>query len=601
MKRSNSIIRGSQVAAAVTLALAAQAAMADYNVYLRACEYTKNFPTATGTEAVTMWGYEVHPNEGAAEAAQTAGNCNAGAPPVIRVPAAENGNLHISLWNGLPGDRDYLTSTSVYLPGQRKALTPTRWVGGEYDGRIRSFDSEVDPGEHETFEFQWQNANEGTYLFHSGTHPQLQVQMGLYGVVVVEGGTAAAPEAYPGIVPAHDAVLIYSEVDPAVHAAVGSNTYGPNQAMTSTINYAPRWFLINGEPYTGGNGQTVGGPGGIAPPYSDGGNIRTGETVLLRLVNAGLESHALQLLGAEMEVIAEDGHLKAVTSPSSSVLLPAGAARDALFIGSRKGDYPLYDRGLRLVNDTATPGGMYAKVHVQNGNDLTSPPPVTAPDLFYVGASTSAWSATNWSTTEAAPGVLANDTGAGALDVYSANGIAIANASANGAAVFEPAGVTGASMRVFQAGRVDFRPPNPATSQWTGVAPFSYRAVVHNASLPGQDTPVRVVMDQWVTPTFHNPQGTANDRWDLSGTLRVAPTGTVTIAWEANSNNANCSIAPGTVIASVAATGTTWAYQQNTPNTGGCNRISVSADLPASDGVPAHTSKVTVNVNRVNP
>ena len=42
----------------------------------------------------------------------------------------------------------------------------------------------------------------GTYLYHSGTHPAVQVQMGLYGALTknaVDGGGGETPQQYPPV------------------------------------------------------------------------------------------------------------------------------------------------------------------------------------------------------------------------------------------------------------------------------------------------------------------------------------------------------------------------------------------------------------------
>jgi hypothetical protein len=49
-------------------------------------------------------------------------------------------------------------------------------------------------------------------------------------------------QAYTGIEYDTDVMLVFSEIDPAVHDAVLANDFGPGKTMTSTINYEPRYF-----------------------------------------------------------------------------------------------------------------------------------------------------------------------------------------------------------------------------------------------------------------------------------------------------------------------------------------------------------------------
>ena len=116
--------------------------------------------------------------------------------------------------------------------------------------------------------------------------------MGLYGAVTRNAvdANAVPARAYPGIEYEYDeeVVLIYSEIDPALHAAYGTPAY------SSTIDYEPKYFLVNGE------AADAAGP--IA-------TVDAGTTVLLRFLNAGLKDHAPEILGSYLTVIAEDGNL----------------------------------------------------------------------------------------------------------------------------------------------------------------------------------------------------------------------------------------------------------------------------------------------------
>ena len=81
-----------------------------------------------------------------------------------------------------------------------------------------------------------------------------------------------------------------------------------------------------------------------------------GERVLLRLVNAGLQNRAPQLLGGYFEIIGEDGHAVPVRRTQYNTLLPAGKSLDVLFTPTATGTYPLYDRRLGLDNGSGQLG-----------------------------------------------------------------------------------------------------------------------------------------------------------------------------------------------------------------------------------------------------
>ena len=88
--------------------------------------------------------------------------------------------------------------------------------------------------------------------------------------------------------------------------------------------------------------------------------------VLIRFVNAGLETHVPVLQGLYMNVVAEDGHKYRYDREQYSLILPAHKTKDAIIIPTAAGTYPVYDRRLRLTNAGASPGGMLTYLNVAN-------------------------------------------------------------------------------------------------------------------------------------------------------------------------------------------------------------------------------------------
>ncbi len=133
-----------------------------------------------------------------------------------------------------------------------------------------------------------------------------------------------------------------------------------NVTMTSTIDYVPKYFLINGQPYPQSSVFIAAGA--------------SGETTLLRFYNAGLQAHVPVIQGLYMNIIAEDGYLYQYPKQQYSISLPAGITKDATIAPSQDAFYPLYDRGLNLTNAAAHPGGMMALLNVGN---LNFPPAIS--------------------------------------------------------------------------------------------------------------------------------------------------------------------------------------------------------------------------------
>lgn len=245
--------------------------------------------------------------------------------PVITVE--EDTDVTVVLHNDLP------ENVSIIFPSQN--LLPDE-VGAV-------------PGGTATYTFT--ATNPGTSLYESGVNPQKQVQMGLYGALIV---TAATPDqAYndPDGRSAFDteAVLVLSEIDPDFHAAVEA------EESYDLLNYNPRYFLINGKAFP----ET-------APILAE-----PGHRVLFRYLNAGFLNHTLQLLGLHQTVIARDGYLLNFAYDTFSQTIVSGERYDLIATipsdGAPGTKYPLYvrSRSMHTYQGDVFPGGMMTFVTVQ--------------------------------------------------------------------------------------------------------------------------------------------------------------------------------------------------------------------------------------------
>ncbi len=309
------------------------------DVYLRAEAITKPMPDPAGGPdiPIPMWGFA---QDDAFQGLELAPASVPG-PRLVVPPGDTTLNIHL--------DNNLTVPISIVIPGQVQALTPTKFTDATGRLRARAFTHETPAGNTAAVTYSWTGLRPGTYLYHSGSHPQIQVQMGLYGAMTHD---AALGQAYTGVAYDAETLLIYSAIDPAIHAAVAGGTYvpfgDPATQMTSTMGYEPKYFLVNGEPYR---------PGVTADIAA--GNV--GNTILLRVLNASQESKAPLLLGLYMNVVAENGSLYPFPKERYVLFLPAGNTRDALMTPTtgQDGRYPIFDRKLNLTNAGApTPGGM---------------------------------------------------------------------------------------------------------------------------------------------------------------------------------------------------------------------------------------------------
>lgn len=314
--------------------------------YLRADVATKTMPDG---EVIPMWGF-------AQDTAFEAGDGTVFVPgPTLTVPAGDS-NLTIHLDNNLS------VPISLVINGQIATMTPVKFTDSESRQRIRSFTHETAPGNAAAVDYVWTNLKPGSYVYHSGTHPAVQVQMGLYGAVIkdlpdIEYDGTSYKQAYPNVVYEDSVTLFYSEIDPALHNSVNTGTYGPGLAMTSTIDYEPKYFLVNGQSFDPAS------PGSsVLPAGSSGGGT------LLRIFNMGLRTRCPLLLGSYMTLIAEDGQPSKYPKEQYVAFVPAFKTIDATVAFPAAGTFPIFDRRLGLTNAAATNGGMRANLAVTAGD-----------------------------------------------------------------------------------------------------------------------------------------------------------------------------------------------------------------------------------------
>lgn len=311
--------------ACLVIAFAGAAPAAEF--YLRADVRDLTMPDNT---VVRIWGFALDTDNNFA----TVDGAVTSPGAMLTVPPTDT-TLTIHLKNNLP------EPVSLVIPGQIATMIPVFFTDAQGRRRVKSFTNEAAAGGGEAT-YTWANFRPGTYLYHSGSHAAVQVQMGLFGGVKKE---AAAGEVYPGIAYDREAIIYLSEIDPALHAAVAGGSFGPGLAMTSTVDYAPKYFLVNGQAeYT----MT-----GVVP------DITVGDRVLVRLINAGLLTRVPVLLGTSMTLLAEDGNVSPYpTLKRDSVTFTAGKTLDVIIAPETGGTtMSLFDRRGYVSLGTANGGG----------------------------------------------------------------------------------------------------------------------------------------------------------------------------------------------------------------------------------------------------
>jgi hypothetical protein len=151
----------------------------------------------------------------------------------------------------------------------------------------------------------------GTYLYSSGTRPDLQVEMGLAGALIVRPAAAQfASCAYANAATCFERENLYvlSEMDLETHQAVERQVSGPGPIVVSTSPYDPEYWFINGRcaPDT----MAAAGTTLLAhQPYNALTTMHPGERLLLRIVGAGRQMHPFHTHGNHVQMLARDGQL----------------------------------------------------------------------------------------------------------------------------------------------------------------------------------------------------------------------------------------------------------------------------------------------------
>lgn len=271
--------------------------------------------------------------------------------PTLCVTAGEP--VSITLHNTLP------EPVSVVFPGQTDVLADGSPSGPSYAGGSLTSLGTAAAADTGQVTYTFTPAEPGTYLYESGTDMAKQVQMGLYGALVVR--PAGHPDwAYDDVGtrfdPDHEYVMLMSEVDPDLHSAVES---GRRYDVTK---YHPRYWMLNGRSFP----DTILANGTAAlpkQPYSSLVHVEPYDATsnpypaLVRYLNVGSRAHPFHPHGNHGRVIARDGRL-----------LNGSAGQDRS-----------YEKFLVLVGAGQTWDATYDWTDVEQWNPNTNPIPVPLP------------------------------------------------------------------------------------------------------------------------------------------------------------------------------------------------------------------------------
>ena len=244
--------------------------------------------------------------------------------PAPTIIAAQGSTLNITVNNQLT------VPVSLVFPGQIGVV-----ASGGNPGAITR---EAQPGGSVSYSFTATHA--GTYAYHSGTQPDLQIEMGLTGAIIVRPTNATGVvemQAYnsPDTMFDHEFLFFLTEMDDTVHTLVEQ---GRMDEVDSASWWPVYWFI---------NGRT--GPDTMlepfvswlpTQPYNCMPMFHPGQKVLLRVIGGGRDPHPLHHHGNNSDVIACNGRMLESTPGAGPDLarsvftLPAspGETMDSIFM-----------------------------------------------------------------------------------------------------------------------------------------------------------------------------------------------------------------------------------------------------------------------------
>ncbi|MBI5674688.1 MAG: multicopper oxidase domain-containing protein [Nitrospirae bacterium] len=187
---------------------------------------------------------------------------------------------------------------SIVFPGQSSTA-----VGGT-QGLITKEAPALTGGVPGTVTYTFTASNPGTYMYQSGTSPELQIEMGLVGALIVRPGVANRAYNDPSTSFDREYLFLLSEMDPVIHQLVEN---GNMALVDNTTRFPVLWFI---------NGRNL--PDTMSPafapilpnqPYDSMPMAHPGEKVLMRIIGGGRDLHPFHTHGNNHTVIARDGRL----------------------------------------------------------------------------------------------------------------------------------------------------------------------------------------------------------------------------------------------------------------------------------------------------
>ena len=314
-------------------------------------------------QSVYSWGYGCATGfvPTFAPAVLSAGSCSSMQVPGPTLIVTAGQTVTVTLANNLPTAAG---NTSILFPGFQVATS------GGVAGLLTQEAAHLGSV---TYTLTIPSTAAGTHTYYSGTQGDLQVEMGLYGAIIVLPSAvpsactsgvhtnnltaqahwsetnyrlAAAAYNHPGACYDREYIFQFSEIDPRIHRQAEEQSA---RACTGCMNvatepYVPAYFMINGRSMPDDMDPNY-APEYPHQPYNGNPHMHPGELVLLRIIGTGRWQHPFHEHGNHVRVLARDGNLiLSATNPNDlagpllfTTTTTPGLTMDGIFYWTSKG------------------------------------------------------------------------------------------------------------------------------------------------------------------------------------------------------------------------------------------------------------------------
>src|SRR6267378_4717112 len=322
------------------------------------------------------------------------GTCSTMQVPGPTLIVTEGQSVTVTLTNNLPASAG---NTSILFPGF--AVTAT--------GAPGLLTKEAVHGGTASYTFMANSV--GTHAYYSGTQGDLQVEMGLYGAIIVlpaattntaacsntpndqarahdfgngaEADFRLAHAAYNHAAACYDREFLFqfSEIDPRIHRQAEEQVAltCTGCMVVETEPYRPAYYMINGRSMPD-NMDPVYARQYPHQPYNGNPHMHPGELTLLRIIGQGRWQHPFHEHGNHVRVLARDGNLLLSKTDATKLAGPLlftttttpGQAMDGIFYWTGKGlNWDVYGHGYTGDPSVCIPdaNGYYTQLADSNG------------------------------------------------------------------------------------------------------------------------------------------------------------------------------------------------------------------------------------------